>query len=88
VDIVFASTRICDEFFNLHLHFLDRFLLFNTHGDNNLLCDYNVHCSVVGWSGGIDPRHQRRIIAAAIGVGYEKEGGVRSFFLEKDEDRG
>jgi hypothetical protein len=29
------------------------------------------------------------IIAAAIGVGCEKEGGVvESFFLEKDEDRG
>jgi hypothetical protein len=37
--------------------------------------------------GGINPRHQRRIIAAAIGVGCEKEGGVGSFFLEKDEDR-
>jgi hypothetical protein len=39
-------------------------------------------------SGDIDPRHRRRIIAAAIGVGCEKEGGVRSFFLEKDEERG
>jgi hypothetical protein len=36
----------------------------------------------------IDPRHQRRIIAAAIGVGCEKEGGVGSFLLEKDEKRG
>jgi hypothetical protein len=42
----------------------------------------------MGWSGGIHPRHQRKIIAAAIGVNCEKEGGVRSFFLEKDEDRG
>jgi hypothetical protein len=41
----------------------------------------------VGWSGSIDPRQQRRIITAAIGVGCEKEGGVGSFFLEKDEDR-
>jgi hypothetical protein len=39
-------------------------------------------------SGDIDPRHRRRIIAAAIGVGCEKEGGVGSFFLEKDEKRG
>ncbi len=40
--------------------------------------------------GDIYPRHQRRIIAAAIGVGYEKERGwvsVGSFFLEKDKDR-
>ena len=47
-----------------------------------------MHRSAVGWLGGIDPRHQRRIIAAAIGVGCEEEGGVGSFFLEKDEDRG
>ena len=41
------------------------------------------------WSSGIDPRHRRRIIAATIGVGCEKEGGVdqASFLLEKDEDR-
>jgi hypothetical protein len=39
-------------------------------------------------SGDIDPSHQRRIIAAAIGVGCEKEGGVGSFFLEMDEERG
>jgi hypothetical protein len=38
--------------------------------------------------GDTDPRHRRRIIAAAIGVGCEKEGGVGSFFLEKDEERG
>jgi hypothetical protein len=42
----------------------------------------------VGWSGGIDSRYWRRIIAAAIGVGCEEEGGVGSFFLEKAEDRG
>jgi hypothetical protein len=47
-----------------------------------------VHRGVVRNSGDIDPRHRRRIIAAAIGVGCEKEGGVRSFFLEKDEERG
>jgi hypothetical protein len=41
----------------------------------------------VGWAGNIDPRHQRRIIAAAIGVGCQKEGGVGSFFLEKDEEK-
>jgi hypothetical protein len=58
------------------------------HGENNLSCNYNVHHSAVEWLGGIDPRHQRRIIAAGIGVGCEKVGGVGSFFLEKDEDRG
>ncbi len=46
-----------------------------------------LHCGAVGWLSGIDPRHRRRIIAAAIGVGCEKEGGVGSFLLEKDEER-
>ncbi len=88
VDIVFALTSICDELFQLHLHFLDQFPLFNTHGENDLSCNYNVHRGAVRDLGDIDPRHQRRIIAAAIGVGCEKEGGVGSFFLEKDEERG
>ncbi len=88
MDIVFASTSIRDELFQLRLHFLDRFLLLNTHGENDLSCDYNVHRSAVRDLGDIDPRHQRRIIAAAIGVGCEKERGVGSFFLEKDEERG
>jgi hypothetical protein len=87
-DIVFASTSVCDELFQLHLHFLDQFLLFNTHGEDDLSCDYNVHLGAMRDSGNIDPRHQRRIIASAIGVGCEKEGGVGSFFLEKDEERG
>ncbi len=47
-----------------------------------------MHRGAMRDSGNIDPRHQRRIIAAAIGVGCEKEGGVRSFILEKDEERG
>jgi hypothetical protein len=47
-----------------------------------------VHHGAVRDSGVIDPRHQRRIIAATIVVGCEKEGGVGSFFLEKDEERG
>jgi hypothetical protein len=42
VDIVFASTRICDEFFQLRLQFLDRFLLFNMHGESELWCNYNA----------------------------------------------
>ncbi len=88
MDIIFTSASICDELFQLHLHFLDRFLLFNTHGENDLSFDYNVHCGAMRDLGDIDPRHRRRIIAAAIGVGCEKEGGVGSFFLEKDEERG
>jgi hypothetical protein len=39
-----------------------------------------MHSGAVGWLGNIDPRHRRRIIAAAIGVGYEKEGGVNQVF--------
>ena len=51
-----------------------------------------MHRGAVGWSGNIDPRHRRRIIAAAIGVGCEKEGGVDQsirglFLLKKDEER-
>jgi hypothetical protein len=41
VDIVFALTRIWDEFFQLRLQFLDQFLLFNTHGESELWCNYN-----------------------------------------------
>ncbi len=88
MDIIFALTSIRDELFQLRLHFLDQFLLINTRGENDLSCDYNVHCGAMRDLGNINPRHQRRIIAAAIGVGCEKEGGVGSFFLEKDEERG
>jgi hypothetical protein len=41
VDIVFALTRIRNEFFQLHLQFLDQFLLFNRHGESELSCNYN-----------------------------------------------
>jgi hypothetical protein len=41
----------------------------------------------MGRTGDIEPRHQRRIIAAATGVGCQKEGGVGSFFFEKDEEK-
>jgi hypothetical protein len=57
VDIVFASTRICDEFFQLHLRFLDQFLLFTMHGESELSCDYNeimrryYQCIAVPWGG-------------------------------------
>jgi hypothetical protein len=39
------------------------------------------------WLGNIDPRPRRRNIAAAVGVGCQKEGEVGSFFLEKDEEK-
>ncbi len=41
MDIVFASTRICDEFFQLRLQFLDQFLLFIMHGESEISCNYN-----------------------------------------------
>ncbi len=53
MDIVFASTRICDEFFHLRLQFLNQFLLLTTHGESELSCNYNeimrryCHCIAV-----------------------------------------
>jgi hypothetical protein len=41
VDIIFDLTRISNEFFQLYLQFLDRFLPFNTHGESELWCNYN-----------------------------------------------
>jgi hypothetical protein len=38
-----------------------------------------LHCGVVGWSSGIDPRHQNRIIAVAILVLAVKRGRCRVF---------
>ena len=48
-----------------------------------------MHCGAVGWLGDIDPRHRRRIIAAAIGVGCEKREVSGLSFLRKmsKEDR-
>jgi hypothetical protein len=57
VDIVFASTRICDEFFQLCLQFLDQFLLFTTQSESELSCNYNeimrryYQCVAVPWGG-------------------------------------
>ncbi len=57
MDIVFSPARFCDEFFNLRLHFLDRFLLFTMHGESELLYNYTVimrrycHCIAVPWGG-------------------------------------
>ncbi len=41
MDIVFALTGICHEFFQLRLQFLDQFLLFATHGESEISYDYN-----------------------------------------------
>ena len=41
MDIYFTSTRIRNELFQLRLQFLDQFLLFNTHGESELWCNYN-----------------------------------------------
>jgi len=48
-----------------------------------------LHCGAVGWSSSIDPRHRRRIIAAAIGVGCEKGEVSGLSFLRRmrKEDR-
>ncbi len=84
VDIVFASTRICDEFFQLRLQFLDRFLLFTTHGESELSCDYNeimrryYQCVAVPWGGwtasiqGIEGGSLLLLLVLAV----KNEGGV------------
>ncbi len=41
MDIVFALLRIWNYFFQIRLQFLDRFLLFNMHGESELSCNYN-----------------------------------------------
>ena len=48
-----------------------------------------MHCGAVGWLGDIDPRHRRRIIAAAIGVGCEKRevSGLSFLRRTRKEDR-
>jgi hypothetical protein len=70
VDIVFASTRIGDELFQLCLQFLDRFLLFSMHGESDLSCDYNkIMRGVVGRH---RPNALKEDIAAAAGVGCPK----------------
>ncbi len=89
MDIVFASTSIRDELFQLHLHFFDRFLLFNTHGENDLSCDYNVHCGAVRDSGDINPRHRRRIMLLLLVLAVKKREVSGLSFLRRmrKEDR-
>ncbi len=96
VDVVFALTRSCNELFQLRLQILDRFLLLITHGESDLLCDYNeimrryCQCIAVPWGGwvtsiqGIEGGSLLLLLVLAV----KNEGGVRSFFLEKDEERG
>ncbi len=87
MDIVFALTRFCDEFFNLRLHFLDQFFLFTTHGESELSCDYNeiicryCHCIAVPWGGwatliqGIKGGSLLLLLVLAV----KNEGGVGCF---------
>jgi hypothetical protein len=96
VDIVFAFTRSCNEFFQLRLQFLDQFLLLTAHGESDLLCNYNeimrryCQCIAVPWGGqatsiqGIEGGSLLPLSVLAV----KCEGGVGSFFLEKDEERG
>ncbi len=57
MDIVFALTRIHDEFFHLRLQFLNQFLLLTTHGESELSCNYieimrrYCHCIAVQCGG-------------------------------------
>ena len=41
LDILFSLTRICNDICKLHLQLLDRFLLSTTHGECELLWNYN-----------------------------------------------
>jgi hypothetical protein len=57
VDIIFASTRSCNELFQLYLQILDQFLLLTMHGESDLSCNYNeimrryCQCIAVPWGG-------------------------------------
>ncbi len=87
MDIIFASNRICNEFFQLRLQFLDQFLLFTTHGESELSCDYNeimrryYQCAAVPWSGraaliqGIEGGSLLLILVLAV----KNEGGVSCY---------
>jgi hypothetical protein len=92
VDIVFASTRISDELFQLCLQILDQFLLLTTHGESDLSCDYNeimrryYNCIAVPWGGqltsiqGIEGGSLLLLLVLAVknegGVGCYEEGIV------------
>jgi hypothetical protein len=89
VDIVFASTGIRDEFFQLRLQFLDRFLLFNTHGESELWCNYNeIMCRYYNYIGratliqGIKGGSLLLLLVLAVenegGVGYYENKGIVS----------
>ena len=91
MDIVFASTSIHDELFQLRLQFLDRFLLFSTHGDNNEIMHRYCQCIAVRWGGratliqGIEGGSLLLLLVLAV---KKREVSIRSFLLEKDEERG
>ncbi len=96
MDIVFASTRFCNEFFNLRFHFLDQFLLFTMHGESELSCDYNeimhryCHCIAVPWGGratsiqGIKGGSLLLLLVLAV----KKREGLDLSFLRRMKKRG
>ena len=59
MDIAFALTNIHNELFQLRLQFLDRFLLFNTHGESELFCD-SVDTANASRCGGVVGRHRSK----------------------------
>jgi hypothetical protein len=87
VDIVFASTRIRDELFQLCLQILDRFLLLTMHGESDLSWDYNeimcryYNCIALLWGGqstsiqGIEGGSLLLLLVLAV----KNEGGVRCY---------
>ncbi len=82
VDIVFALTRICDEFFQLRLQFLDRFLLFNTHGESELSCNYNEimrrYYNCIGRATSIQGIEGGSLLLLLV-LAVKNEGGVGCF---------
>jgi hypothetical protein len=87
VDIVFALTRICNEFFQLRLQLLDQFFLFTMHGESELSCNYNeimrryYQCVAVPWGGqaaliqGIEGGSLLLLLVLAV----KNEGGVSCY---------
>jgi hypothetical protein len=77
--------------FQLRLQFLDQFLLFSTHGDNNEIMHRYCQCITVLWGGqatsiqGIEGGSLLLLLVLAV---KKREVLIRSFLLEKDEERG
>jgi hypothetical protein len=79
VDIVFASTRIRNEFFKLRLQFLNQFLLFNTHDESELWCNYNEimrrYYNCIGWATLIQGIEGGSLLLLLV-LTVKNEGGV------------